>query len=45
MVNGRFVVFGTPNYLKTQYGHGYTISVRQTLQKFKDSQMNILQVM
>lgn len=28
MVNGRFVVFGTPNYLKTQYGHGYTISVR-----------------
>ena len=28
MINGRFVVFGSPNYLKTQYGHGYTVSIR-----------------
>ena len=27
MINGRFVVFGSPNYLKTQYGHGYTIEI------------------
>ena len=29
MINGRFVVFGSPNYLKTQYGHGYTVSIKQ----------------
>ena len=29
MINGRFVVFGTPNYLKTQYGQGYTIEIIQ----------------
>ena len=23
MINGRFVVFGSPNYLKNEYGHGY----------------------
>ena len=28
MINGRFVVFGSPNYLKTQYGHGYSISIK-----------------
>jgi ABC-type multidrug transport system ATPase subunit len=34
MINGRFVVFGTPNYLKTQYGHGYTIEIRQEQEKY-----------
>lgn len=29
MINGRFVVFGSPNYLKTAYGHGYTIEIVQ----------------
>ena len=29
MINGRFVVFGSPNYLKTQYGQGYTIELIQ----------------
>ena len=28
MINGRFVVFGSPNYLKNQYGHGYTVSIK-----------------
>jgi len=28
MINGRFVVFGSPNYLKNQYGHGYTFTIR-----------------
>jgi len=28
MVNGRFVVFGSPNYLKNKYGHGYTITMK-----------------
>ena len=36
MINGRFVVFGSPNYLKTEYGHGYTISIKQTSQNWKD---------
>jgi ATP-binding cassette, subfamily A (ABC1), member 3 len=27
MINGRFVVYGTPNHLKTMYGKGYTICV------------------
>lgn len=37
MINGRFVVFGSPNYLKTQYGHGYTISIKQTKEKFHNA--------
>ena len=28
MINGRFVVFGSPNYLKSVYGHGYNVSVK-----------------
>ena len=28
MINGRFVVFGSPNYLKTTYGKGYTVSIK-----------------
>ena len=28
MINGRFVVFGSPNYLKTTYGQGYTVSIK-----------------
>ena len=33
-INGRFVVFGTPNYLKTQYGHGYSFELKQEKSKF-----------
>jgi len=28
MINGRFVVMGSPGYLKDQYGTGYVISIR-----------------
>lgn len=44
MINGRFVVFGSPNYMKNAYGHGYTISVKQTRENFNDQNMNILNV-
>jgi hypothetical protein len=27
MINGRFVVFGTPNYLMETYGLGYMFSI------------------
>ena len=27
MINGRFVVYGSPSYLKTNYGLGYSITV------------------
>ena len=30
MINGRFVCYGSPSYLKKQYGHGYTLTIRQT---------------
>lgn len=36
MINGRFVVYGSPNYLKNAYGHGYTISMKQTKEKFNN---------
>lgn len=36
MINGRFVVCGSPNYLKNQYGHGYTVTIRQASEKFND---------
>jgi ATP-binding cassette subfamily A (ABC1) protein 3 len=42
MINGRFVVFGSPNYLKTQYGQGYTIALTQDRVKFRNPQTNIL---
>ena len=42
MINGRFVVFGSPNYLKTQYGHGYTIELTQERAKFRDQETCIL---
>lgn len=45
MINGRFVVYGSPNYLKTAYGHGYTISIKQTRDKFNNSSTNIIQTM
>ena len=45
MINGRFVVFGSPNYLKNQYGHGYTVSIKQTEKMFKDNDKNIIQKM
>jgi len=28
MINGRFVVMGSPGYLKDQYGSGYIITVQ-----------------
>jgi ATP-binding cassette, subfamily A (ABC1), member 3 len=36
MINGRFVIVGSPNYLKSVYGHGYNVSVKQTKQAFND---------
>lgn len=30
MINGRFVVYGSPGHLKTNYGLGYTVSVKYT---------------
>jgi ATP-binding cassette, subfamily A (ABC1), member 3 len=31
MINGKFVCYGSPNYLKSNYGLGYTLMVRQTI--------------
>ena len=31
MINGRFVCYGSPSYLKKNYGHGYTLHIRQTI--------------
>lgn len=45
MINGRFVVFGSPNYLKNQYGHGYTITIRQSREKFHDQNQNVINKM
>jgi len=28
MINGRFVVYGSPGHLKAEYGTGYAISVK-----------------
>jgi len=28
MINGRFVCFGSPGYLKSKYGQGYTVTVK-----------------
>ena len=44
MINGRFVIYGSPNYLKNQYGHGYTISIKQSREAFADPQRNIMNV-
>lgn len=41
MINGRFVVYGSPNYLKTKYGHGYTVIIKQTKKKFSEDSSNI----
>lgn len=41
MINGRFVVYGTPNYLKTQYGQGYTIELKQDRQKFENQETSV----
>merc|ERR1712156_66872 len=43
-INGRFVVFGTPNYLKTQYGQGYTIELKQDKAKFDNAQTNVRRI-
>jgi len=45
MINGRFVVFGSPNYLKSQYGHGYTVTIKQTREANKDQNKNIIGLM
>lgn len=29
MINGRFVVYGSPGHLKQAYGHGYTLIIKQ----------------
>jgi ABC-type multidrug transport system ATPase subunit len=42
MINGRFVVFGSPNYLKSQYGHGYSITIKQSNEAHNDANRNIL---
>lgn len=42
MINGRFVVFGSPNYLKTQYGSGYTVQIKQTVDNFNNEETNII---
>lgn len=42
MINGRFVVFGSPNYLKTQYGSGYTVQIKQTVDNFNNEDKNII---
>ena len=41
MINGRFVVFGSPNYLKTQYGQGYTIELQQERSQFNNPSTKI----
>lgn len=41
MINGRFVVFGSPNYLKTQYGQGYTIELTQERSAFNNPDTKI----
>jgi len=41
MINGRFVVFGSPNYLKTSYGQGYTIEILQDRQKLGESEHDV----
>lgn len=30
MINGRFVVYGTPGHLKSEYGQGYSIVLTHT---------------
>ena len=44
MINGRFVVFGSPNYLKTTYGQGYTVSIKQKKEQFDVEDTNIIKV-
>jgi len=36
MINGKFVVYGTPSYLRTRYGRGYSVVICQTTNKFFD---------
>ena len=45
MINGRFVVFGSPNYLKTQYGQGYTIEIIQERANFDRHDENVRNLM
>lgn len=41
MINGRFVVFGSPNYLKTQYGQGYSVEITQERSAFNNPSTTI----
>lgn len=36
MINGRFVVYGSPSHLKQAYGHGYTLIIKQDAKQVKD---------
>ena len=36
MINGKFVVFGSPNMLRSEYGTGYQISILQDANAFRD---------
>ena len=45
MINGRFVVYGTPSYLKTNYGQGYSITVSQPRDRFVNANTNIKNLM
>jgi len=36
MINGRFVVYGTPSHLKRAYGHGYSLVIKQDAAQVKN---------
>merc|ERR1712157_319617 len=42
MINGRFVVYGSPSFLRNKYGQGYQISVTQKNQLFQAPETSIL---
>jgi ATP-binding cassette subfamily A (ABC1) protein 3 len=33
MINGRFACYGSPSYLKSEYGKGYTINIKHLNQQ------------
>jgi ABC-type multidrug transport system ATPase subunit len=35
MINGRFVVYGSPGHLKDAYGHGYSLVIKQSAHQVK----------
>jgi len=41
MINGRFVVYGSPGQLKSKYGTGYLVSIKHVMQEnVLDAYMN-----